>query len=73
MNKLQNENHNKHKRIGPLQLQHPSQELTTSNTEKTELINDYFVNMRSVLAENFHSDNEDNPAIPFHRSHTNNY
>lgn len=67
VNKIQNKNHNKHKRIGPLQQQHSSQEITTSNTEKAELINDYFVNIGSVLAENFHSDNEDNPAMLFHR------
>ena len=47
-----NLHHKKHKQIGP--MQHPSSELITSNTEKAELINEFFVNIGKNLAEKYH-------------------
>ena len=36
-------------------MQHSSSELITSNTEKAELINDFFVNIGKNLADKYHS------------------
>ena len=50
---VMNLHHKKHKQIGP--MQHSSSELITSNTEKAELINDFFVNIGKNLADKYHS------------------
>ena len=48
---VMNLHHKKHKQTGP--LQQSSSELITSNTEKAELINDFFVNIGKNLADKF--------------------
>ena len=49
---VMNLHHKKHNQIGL--MQHPSSELITSNTEKAELINDFFVNTGKNLADKYH-------------------
>jgi len=49
---VMNLHHKKHKQIGL--MQHPSSELITSNTEKAELINDFFVYTGKNLADKYH-------------------
>ena len=48
-----NLHHKKQKQIGL--IQHSSSELITSNTEKAELINGFFVNIGKNLADKYHS------------------
>ena len=48
---VMNLHHKKHKQIGP--MQRSSSELITSNTEKAELINDFFVNIGKNLTDKY--------------------